>query len=236
MMGATQSYELGFMTAPRLIIRDLTISRGGYPLITGLNAQLEQGQVMLLRGPNGCGKTTLLRGLAGLIPQDHGDFAINGISAASDHANMMRQLVLIGHRNANAESLDAYHALAMTAGLAGLAPSADHIMMALETFAMAGLAKRQISHLSAGQQRRLALARLALFTAEPHRLWLMDEPFNALDDDAASTLNHLLNHHLESGGAAVISGHGAMPITANQTLHLDQLKDQTQSGKKEDRS
>ena len=217
------------MTAPRLIIRDLTISRGGYTLITDLNAQLEPGQMMLLRGPNGCGKTTLLRGLAGLIPLDGGDVMINGFTAASDHANMMRQLILIGHRNANAENLDAYHALALTAGLAGLSPRPDDIMMALETLGLAGLAARQIGHLSAGQQRRLALARLALPAGESHRLWLIDEPFNALDDDAANTLQHLLTRHLAAGGAAVISGHGTMPLHPTQTLYLDRLNDQNHS-------
>ena len=191
---------------------------------------------MLLRGPNGCGKTTLLRGLARLIPPDHGDVAINGITAASDHAKMMRQIVLIGHRNANAESLDAYHALAMVAGLAGRIPRYDDIMMALETMGMAELAKRQIDHLSAGQQRRLALARLALLADETHRLWLIDEPFNALDDDAIEKLHHLIKHYLSAGGAAIISGHGPIPLTTSQTLSLDQLDTYQVTKRGKDRS
>lgn len=204
----------------RLMIDDMAINRGGVNLIEGLHLELDAGQIMFLRGANGSGKTTFLRGLARLIPLTHGQFAINGIINTSDQTAFMRQLILIGHRNAGLEHLNAIDSLRLMASLMDMEPSQQEILAALDHMGIRKIAHRQISHLSAGQQRRLALSRLALANKTPHRLWLIDEPFNALDDIATKQLCELINTYCKNGGSAVISGHGNMPLSPDITLTL----------------
>ena len=213
---------------PRLAINDLAISRGGALLIEGLNLELKAGQVLFLRGANGCGKTTLLRALAKLIPLRHGQYAINGVQHKADHATLMRQLLLVGHRNAGFEHLNVISSLRLMASLMNIETSpkqiteqiTEQIMAALDKMGIKPLAEPQISHLSAGQQRRLALARLMLAADMTHRLWLIDEPFNTLDDNAASRLCDIITSYCNHGGSAVISGHGTMPLIPDMTLTL----------------
>ncbi|MAJ34846.1 MAG: heme ABC exporter ATP-binding protein CcmA [Candidatus Puniceispirillum sp. TMED52] len=216
----------------RLAINDLAISREGGLLIQGLNLELKAGQVLFLRGANGSGKTTLLRALAKLIPLHHGQYAINGVPHTADHAALMRQLLLVGHRNAGVEHLNVISSLRLMASLMNIEASPEKIpekipeqirkkiMTSLDALGIKPLAERQISHLSAGQQRRLALARLMLAADMTHRLWLIDEPFNALDDDAARRLCDIITSYCSQGGSAVISGHGTMPLTPDMTLTL----------------
>lgn len=208
----------------RLIIDHLTISRGGIVLIDGLNLHLDAGQLIFLRGANGTGKTTLLRGLAGLIPLDHGNFSINGVSNNDDHTALMRQLILVGHRNASLENLTVAASLRLMANLMDMYPDHPQILAALDSMDIKPLALRQISHLSSGQQRRLALSRLALASTMCHRLWLIDEPFNALDSNATDHLCDLITTYCKNGGSAIISGHGEMPLKPDLTLTLGKTK------------
>ena len=206
------------MTPPRLAIRDLTMCRGVRVLLHNLDARLGAGEVMLLRGKNGAGKTSLLRGLARLTPLESGAYSINGI-APSNHSLFMRQLVFIGHRHAlGAHSV--FESLALLVALAGVRASRDALMEALAVMGLAGQATRQTSQLSAGQQRRLALARLVVMGVETHRLWLMDEPFSTLDEAGRRQLTTRIKSHLKQGGAAVISTHDSIPFTAHQTLTI----------------
>lgn len=174
----------------RLItLENLTVARGGLPILTGLSFTLEAGQVMVLRGPNGSGKTTLLRTIAGLQPAHAGRCEVAPESVAyGAHADGIKGALSV------AENLEFW---------AGIYGGGD-IAPALAGFALEPLAARSAHALSAGQKRRLGLARL-LVTGR--RLWVLDEPTVSLDAASVAMFAAAVRAHVDAGGAALIATH-----------------------------
>ncbi|MFV0244845.1 MAG: heme ABC exporter ATP-binding protein CcmA [Qingshengfaniella sp.] len=172
-----------------LAVSDLRVARGGLPVLEGLGFTLASGRVLLLRGPNGAGKTTLLRTLAGLQPPLGGRITLDRDQIAyAGHADGIKPVLTV------AENL---HFWAGVYGQADIGP-------ALRDFALHDLRDRPALHLSAGQKRRLGLARLAV---TGRRLWLLDEPTVSLDAEAVALVAAAIRAHVGQGGAAVIATH-----------------------------
>jgi heme exporter protein A len=207
--------------APVLEAVDLAGERGGRSLFRGLNFRLEPGQVVWLRGRNGRGKTSLLRLMAGLATPAGGAVHCAGQPLAKAGAAWRERLVYIGHPNALKEDLSVTESLRFFAQLQGRSACADELKAALARVGMAPLAARLVRTLSQGQRRRVALARLAL--PQPRSVWLLDEPFDALDDDGVQRLNGLLSEQARRGGSALLTSHQAVALQDPQpgTLDLD---------------
>jgi heme exporter protein A len=188
--------------------RALEGQRGERTLFRGLELQLRPGDVVWLRGRNGRGKTTLLRMLAGLTTPAGGEILLDGERPAG--AEWRRQMAYVGHANALKDDLTATEALAFLATLGGAAPGAAELKAALMRLGVAERARAPVRTLSQGQRRRVALARLALVPSP--RLWLLDEPFDALDDHGIDALNTLLRDHAAAGGAALLTSHQALSL------------------------
>jgi heme exporter protein A len=207
--------------APVLEAVGLGGDRGGRPLFRKLDFALAPGQVVWLRGRNGRGKTSLLRLLAGLATPAGGAVHCGGQPLRSAGPAWRRRLVYIGHLNALKEDLSVAESLRFFAHLQGRTPTAAEITAALARLGVAGLGPRPVRTLSQGQRRRSALARLAL--PQPRSVWLLDEPFDALDDDGVQRLNELLSGQARSGGSALLTSH--QPLTLQDpspaTLDLD---------------
>ena len=177
------------MNDAHLTVTDLACARGGLTVLEGVSFDLRAGEAVILRGPNGSGKTTLLRTLAGLQPAVAGGFAGAGEEVAySGHADGLKGTLSV------AENLTFW---------AGLFRGPD-IEPALEAFDLVDLRDRAAQSLSAGQKRRLGLARL-LVTGRP--LWLLDEPTVSLDAASVQMFADAVRSHLGRGGAAVIATH-----------------------------
>jgi len=172
-----------------LRVRDLAVSRGGIRLVEGVSFELAPGQALALRGPNGVGKTTLLRCLVGLQRATSGS-----IEPDAEH------FAYAAHADALKSTLTVTENLAFWASVHGT-PS---IAPALDAFDLRGLADRPAGELSAGQRRRLGLARLVL-TGRP--IWALDEPTVALDRENVARFAGVLAEHLAGGGMAVIATH-----------------------------
>ncbi len=168
---------------------------------------------LILAGPNGAGKSTLLRLLAGLVRPDAGRLLWNDTDALADRTLHGTRVALLGHQDALKPGLTAAENLAFAARLSG-----RDIGAALHDLGLEALAELPARMLSAGQKRRLALARVSLSAAP---LWLLDEPTLGLDDAAVERLGRLLARHLDGGGMIVAATHISLPLAGAETLRLN---------------
>ncbi|MCA0872365.1 heme ABC exporter ATP-binding protein CcmA [Seohaeicola saemankumensis] len=172
-----------------LTVTDLSITRGGVPVLENLSFELAAGRALILRGPNGIGKTTLLRTVAGLQPPVAGQ--IDGAEETIAYA---------GHSDGIKPTLTVTENLTFWARVFG----AGSIVPALDAYALNDLADRHAGNLSAGQKRRLGLSRL-LVTGRP--IWVLDEPTVSLDVSAVTMFADAVRAHLGQGGSALIATH-----------------------------
>jgi len=195
--------------------RDLTCLRGERLVFTGLSFRVAAGETLLLRGPNGSGKSSLLRCMAGLLAPIAGVQSWNDRPLAQDVDGHRARLRYLGHQDAVKPALTVQENLAFWQQLHGHRDAAG-IGRALADLALDHLADLPARLLSAGQRRRVALARLL---AAPAVLWLLDEPTTALDDDSVERFVRMVGRHRDGGGMVVLSSHGD-PGFAGQTLAL----------------
>ena len=200
---------------------DLACVRGDRRLFANLGFTLESGGRLQVTGENGSGKTSLLRMLCGLSPPEAGEIRWQG-ETISRLAEEYREAVLyLGHHNALKEELTALENLRTSAALAGMAVEHGTGVELLGRVGLAGREELPVRFLSQGQKRRVALSRL-LWSAAP--LWVLDEPFVALDSAAVSWLAEIISSHLSAGGMAVLTSHQDVEIAGGgaQTLRLTQ--------------
>ena len=194
---------------PPLDAIGLRCERGERALFEGLELCLAAGDLVWLRGANGRGKTTLLRTLAGLGAPAAGELRLGGAPLRAADAGWRRQLLYLGHANALKEDLSAAESLHFAARLAGTPHDEAAVLGALARLGVAGRARRAVRTMSQGQRRRVALARIAL--APRPSLCLLDEPFDALDDDGIERLASLLVEVAAAGGCVLFTSHQPVP-------------------------
>lgn len=196
--------------------RDLGQLRGERLVFGGLDFALAAGEALVLVGANGSGKTTLLRLMAGLSRPFTGSLAWGGAPIRRDLEAHARRTLWLGHLPGLKPALSARENLRFEAALAGAAPAAAET--ALERLDLRPLAALPWRVLSAGQRRRVALARLLL---RPAALWLLDEPATSLDAANEARLWDLCRAHLAGGGRLAVASHGPVPLPGQRRLSLD---------------
>ena len=197
---------------------DLDCARGGRELFAKLSVALRGGELLRVRGANGSGKTSLLRILCGLLTPSAGAVRWKGTPIGELREEYSRQLVYVGHAPAVKDDLTAAENLAFACTVSGLGVSKEMIFSALERFDLKGK-DILVKNLSQGQRRRAALARLAVSDKVP--LWLLDEPFSALDAAAAAVVEELMRRHAAGGGAVVFTTHQDTRVEATRVVDLD---------------
>jgi heme exporter protein A len=182
-------------------------------LFSGLGLQAAPGRLVRVTGSNGAGKTTLLRMLAGLATPSAGRVHWRGQPLTAARELFHRELAWVGHAASLKDDLTALENLQAIAMLGGDAIGRDEALAALAEAGLTGRERLPARVLSAGQRRRVVLARLALPpAATPRTLWVLDEPFNALDVAAGDWLAGLVRRHLARDGIVVLTSHQAIPL------------------------
>ncbi len=198
-----------------LHVEKLACTRGIRQLFSNLSVDIHPGQLLRVRGANGAGKTSLLRMLCGLLLPSEGQILWRGQPVARQREAFGSALVYLGHAAALKDELSPLENLLDACTLGGQLPDANAALAALRGAGLRGHEHIPARRLSQGQRRRSALARLALSPAAP--LWILDEPFNALDSAATAWLTGLLEAHLANAGMVVLTSHQDMAIsTSNQ--------------------
>ncbi|MCL2635055.1 MAG: cytochrome c biogenesis heme-transporting ATPase CcmA [Betaproteobacteria bacterium] len=196
---------------------NLECVRGERRLFAGLDFRLTAGELLFLQGRNGAGKTSLLRMLLGLLPPESGEIRWHGRPIRQLADDYRADLCYLGHLNAIKEELTPLENLFAAARLAAEDLSEDDAIDALEQVGLAGREDLACKYLSQGQKRRVALARLV---KEKRPLWILDEPFVALDVAAVDWLAGLIAGHLQRGGLTVMTTHQPVSIAAGTVREL----------------
>lgn len=202
-----------------LEVIQLACRRGDRLLFSALDFRVSGGTLLHVRGPNGSGKTTLLRALCGLFTPDAGDIHWRGETIRDLGEEYRRDLLYFGHANGIKGDLTGIENLRVTATLDGDRLDDAAIWAALARIGLGGFEDLPTRMLSQGQKKRVALARLILSQAP---LWILDEPFTALDTGAVDLLQTLIAEHIAAGGMAVLTTHQEVALTSGQVerLHL----------------
>lgn len=203
-------------TSYTLEARELECIRDDRVLFSGLSFSMRSGQLLQVEGRNGAGKTTLLRMLCGLRRADDGDLFWNDESIQSLGPDYLQHVAYVGHAPGVKRDLDPLENLKVACGLGS--PRDVDLEEALDKVGLYGFEDVPVRNLSAGQTRRVALARLLVTDAA---FWILDEPFTAIDRDGISGIERLLEEHLERGGMVALTTHHRIDIAQSNVIHLN---------------
>ncbi|MFT7387477.1 MAG: heme exporter protein A [Candidatus Endobugula sp.] len=213
-----------FKPPPLLSFKQLVCRRDSRTLFAGIDYVISKGEIVQITGPNGIGKTTLLRAIMGLMPDYDGEIWWQGQPIDDVRYDFTRELLFIGHLTGVKKSLTPRENLLFLANLQDNS-SLLEIDDALEQVGLYGYEDMLGDQLSAGQYRRVALARLYLSQAS---IWILDEPYTALDVQAVASLEALFVAHAQQGGCVIFTSHQAPSITALRVLALNDCQFQSQ--------
>lgn len=202
-----------------LMLDSVACTRGTRMLFSGITRSVAPGELLRVQGPNGAGKTSLLRMLCGLLAPTEGRVLWCGESLSGQRDTFGHALVYLGHAAALKDELSPLENLLDACVLSGHPADTAAALAALKAAGLRGHERTAARRLSQGQRRRSALARLALCQAAP--LWVLDEPFNALDTIATAWLSGLIEAHVQRGGMVVLTSHQDVSLSA---LHQQVLK------------
>ncbi len=200
-----------------LNIANLECVRGDRQLIADLSFSMGEGSLLHVHGANGSGKTTLLRAIAGLVLPEAGEIQWNGKSTRKLSEDFNRELLYLGHHYGLKFELTGYENLRVFAKLGGFDVSERQVEVALKTMGLERCVELPVKVLSQGQKKRVALARLML---QPSKLWILDEPFVALDVAAVSQLLDMIKQHVADKGMVILTTHQEVDVEVGELQHL----------------
>jgi len=200
-----------------LNVQNLQCVRGDNCLFKELSFSLKDGELLHLKGANGAGKTTLLRALSGLLQPVEGDIALDGRSLFAHRDEYHGQITYLGHLNGVKGDLTTYENIQLHADLNGVVIKNAQVDEALHELGLLSRAELPVKVLSQGQQKRVALARLLVMS---RRLWLLDEPFVALDVRAVDWLQRIIGEQLRKNAMVVLTTHQEVSIDASSKREL----------------
>ncbi|MET3106254.1 heme exporter protein A [Oxalobacteraceae bacterium GrIS 2.11] len=199
--------------------QQLACTRGERVLFDALELELHRGDALRIAGNNGAGKTSLLRILSGLSTPNHGSVTWGGADIYGMRELYHRQITYLGHLNGIKDDFTACENVLMACKLAGMRIERKAVLSVLEQIGLGGQARLPTRVLSQGQKKRVALARLPFCSATP--IWILDEPFVALDPDALQLLTTTINQHLENHGMVVYTTHQDVSLAAARNLTIN---------------
>ncbi|MDR3478292.1 MAG: heme ABC exporter ATP-binding protein CcmA [Gammaproteobacteria bacterium] len=205
-------------TEQTLVIDHLRFERNNITLLDQIHSTVNAGELLQVRGANGCGKSTLLRLLAGYLEPHDGAIFWQNKSITEQRECYQQNIHYVGHRNGIKSTLTVAENLKLQCALSNIRFEPTNAQAVLKKMGLQHITDKHAAHLSAGQLRRLALARLAL---TPNKIWILDEPTTALDTEGQTVLNELLTQHLTHGGIAIVATHQDLDKShPTKMLHL----------------